>query len=162
MFCSPVLKNSNTGRGIMITRRDVVGVALGVAVSVAITAMAQSAPPIMKSAAFDWNSIPEKKEEIRSVRQFFKAPTATLDELELHVTTLGKGDTSHAPHRHPNEELVIVKEGTVEVLVSGEWKRVGSGSVIFNASNELHALRNVGDGPAVYHVINWRSPGAKQ
>jgi len=145
----------------MITRRDLVAVTLGVAVSLAVTALAQSETPIMKSGAFDWNSIPEKKEEVRSVRQFFKAPTATLDELELHVTTLGKGDTSHAPHRHPNEELVIVKEGTVEVLVAGEWKRVGAGSVIFNASNELHALRNVGDGPTVYHVINWRSPGAK-
>jgi quercetin dioxygenase-like cupin family protein len=55
--------------------------------------------------------------------------------------------------------LVIVKEGTLEVLVNGEWKRVGPGSVIFNASNQMHAIRNVGEGPATYHVINWSSPG---
>ena len=42
-------------------------------------------------------------------------PTATLDELEIHITTLNKGETPHAPHQHPDEELVIVKEGTVEV-----------------------------------------------
>jgi quercetin dioxygenase-like cupin family protein len=64
---------------------------------------------------------------------------------------------SHPPHRHPNEELVIIREGTVEALVNGEWKRVGPGSVIFNASNQLHGLRNVGSGPATYHVINWIS-----
>jgi hypothetical protein len=29
------------------------------------------------------------------------------------------------------------------------------GSVIFNASNSLHGIRNVGTIPAVYHVINW-------
>ena len=52
-----------------------------------------------------------------------------------------------------------MKEGTVEVLVNGEMKRAGAGSVIFNASNQLHGIRNVGDGPATYHVINWNSPG---
>jgi quercetin dioxygenase-like cupin family protein len=80
-----------------------------------------------------------------------------LDELELHVTTLNPGQASHPPHQHPNEELVIIREGTIEALVQGEWKRVGPGSVIFNASNQLHGLKNVGDTPATYHVINWTS-----
>jgi XRE family transcriptional regulator, regulator of sulfur utilization len=146
----------------MIIPRDMLAAAAGIAATFSIVAFAQSDTSVMKSAIFDWNSIPEKKEEVRSVRQFFQAPTATLDELELHVSTLQPGDTSHAPHRHPNEELVIVKEGTVEALVNGELKRVGPGSVIFNASNELHGIRNVGTGPATYHVINWHSPGMKK
>jgi XRE family transcriptional regulator, regulator of sulfur utilization len=54
-----------------------------------------------------------------------------------------------------------VKEGTVEALVDGEWKKAGPGLVIFNASNQLHGLRNAGTGPATYHVINWTSPGMK-
>ena len=116
----------------------------------------------MQSSVFDWNAVPAKQTNVGSVRQFFKAPTATLDQLELHVTTLNPGEASHPPHKHPNEELVIVKEGTVEALVNGEWKRVGPGSVIFNASNQLHGLRNVGSGPATYHVINWSSPGMLQ
>jgi quercetin dioxygenase-like cupin family protein len=143
----------------MITRRDILSAALGIVATLSIVTLAQSEAKVMRSGAFDWNEIPVKHEEVRTVRQFFQAPTATLDELELHVTTLKSGDTSHAPHRHPNEELVIVKEGTVEALVNGELKRVGPGSVIFNASNELHGIRNVGERPATYHVINWRSPG---
>jgi quercetin dioxygenase-like cupin family protein len=113
----------------------------------------------MQSALFDWNAMTSRQTDVGAVRQFFRAPTATLDELECHVTTLKPGATSHPPHKHPNEELVIVKEGTVEVLVNGEMKRAEAGSVIFNASNQLHAIRNVGDGPATYHVINWSSPG---
>ena len=102
------------------------------------------------------------KTALGETRPIVRAPTATLDELELHVTTLNAGESSHAPHKHPNEELVIIREGTVDVLVQGEWKRVGPGSVIFNASNELHGLRNVGTGPATYHVMDWTSPGMKK
>jgi hypothetical protein len=31
--------------------------------------------------------------------------------------------------------------------------------VIFNASNQLHGIRNAGSVRATYHVINWHSPG---
>lgn len=141
----------------MITRRDIAVAALSVAATFAITAMATPGSKPMGSVAIDWNDVPVQQEEVRQVRQFLRAPTATLEELELHVTTLQPGTTSHAPHKHPNEELVIIKEGTVEVLVDGQLKRVGPGSVVFNASNQLHSLRNVGDGPATYHVINWTS-----
>jgi len=142
----------------MITRRDIVVALITICATVCVV-VAYPQKPIMQSSAFDWNSIPANTTEVGSVRQFFRAPTVTLDELECHVTTLTPGAQSHPPHRHPNEELVIVREGTVEVLVNGEWKRVGPGSVIFNASNQLHALRNVGAGTATYHVINWQSPG---
>ena len=114
--------------------------------------------PVMQSTAFDWNSIAVKQTDVGSVRQFFRTPTITLDELECHVTTLNPGLSSHPPHKHANEELVIIREGNVEVLSNGEWKKVGPGSVVFNASNQLHALKNIGTTPAVYHVINWKSP----
>ena len=145
----------------MISRRDLTIVALSVTATLSVTAIAASKVPVMSSMAIDWQSVPVKQEEVRAVRQFMQAPTATLDELELHVTTLKPGTTSHAPHKHANEELVIVKEGTVEVLVDGQLKRVGPGSVVFNASNQMHSLRNVGSGPATYHVINWKTPATK-
>lgn len=145
----------------MITRRDIVIALIAVSATLCVV-VAHSQTAVMQSSAFDWNAISAKPTDVGSVRQFFRSPTATLDELECHVTTLNPGAQSHPPHKHPNEELVIVREGTVEVLVNGEWKKVGPGSVIFNASNQLHALRNVGTGPATYHVINWQSPGSKK
>jgi hypothetical protein len=50
-------------------------------------------------------------------RQVVRQPTLTLDELEMHVTTLNPGLASHPPHKHTNEELLILKEGTLEALV---------------------------------------------
>lgn len=141
----------------MITHRDMFVGVVAVIATLSVVAIANEQAPLMQSSVFDWNAIPAKPTNVGSVRQFFKAPTATLEVLELHVTTLNPGEASHPPHQHPNEELVIVKEGTVEALVNGAWKRVGAGSVIFNASNQLHGIRNVGSAPATYHVINWTS-----
>jgi XRE family transcriptional regulator, regulator of sulfur utilization len=142
----------------MITPRDIGVAAIAVTLTLGMVAAHQSAPAL-PSSVFDWNTVPVRETNVGSSRQFVRAPTATLDELEIHVTTLNPGQTSHAPHRHPNEELLIVKEGTVEALVNGEWKRLGIGSVIFQASNQLHGIKNAGAGPATYHVINWSSPG---
>jgi XRE family transcriptional regulator, regulator of sulfur utilization len=141
----------------MVTRRDLVVAAAGFAAALCVVAMAETASSTLHSAAFAWDAVPEKATEVGSVRSYFRSPTATLNELEYHATTLKPGLASHPPHRHPNEEIVIIKEGTVEALVSGKWQRLGAGALIFNASNELHGLRNVGDKPATYHVINWSS-----
>ena len=140
----------------MLTRRDAIVALIAVTCTAGAFAIANQTP-IMGSAVFNWDSMQPKPTEVGSVRSVFKTRTATLDELEMHVTTLDPGKSPHPPHRHPNEELVIIKQGTVEALVNGEWKRVGPGSVIFNGSNQLHGFRNVGTEPAVYHVINWKS-----
>jgi quercetin dioxygenase-like cupin family protein len=141
----------------MLTRKEIMLVSCTGLTTVGLVAFAQSPKPIMGSVAIDWNSIEAKPTKTGLTRKFFEQPTATLEVLECHVTTLNPGETSHPPHKHPEEELIVVKEGTVEVLVNGDWKRVGVGSVIFNACNVEHALRNVGDQPATYHVFMWRS-----
>jgi quercetin dioxygenase-like cupin family protein len=116
--------------------------------------------PLLRSSALSWEEIQARPSPNRGrTLPLFQAPTATLDELEMHVTTLPPREASHPPHQHPDEEIVIVKEGVVEALVGGENRRLGPGSVIFQASNEPHGLKNAGDVPAVYHVIRWRSPG---
>lgn len=143
----------------MLTRRDVVVAFVAVCATLSAVAVARTAPPVMGSSVFDWNTIAARPTKVGAVRNFFQAPTATLDELECHVTTLNPGESPHAPHKHPDEEVIVVKEGTVESLVNGETRRVGPGSVIFQASNQMHTIRNVGNTPATYHVIKWNSPG---
>lgn len=125
--------------------------------------LSSTAPsPDMGSMAFSWESLAAKATAIGASRFVCRAPTATLDELEMHVTSLNsKGAMPHPPHHHPNEEILIIKEGSVEALVNGQWTNpLGPGSIIFQASNIEHAIRNAGDGPATYIVISWKSAKA--
>lgn len=141
----------------MITRRDILVAIAAVGATLGVVAVADQHAALMQSSVFDWNKVPAKATEVGAVREFFVSPTATLDELELHVTTLNPGQTSHPPHKHANEEMFIVKEGVVEALSNNEWKKIGPGSVVFNASNQMHGIRNAGTVPATYHVISWKS-----
>ena len=122
-----------------------------------VVPVAVNGKPVIGESVYDWNTMEVKKTPVGESRTVLRGPTATLDELEMHVTTLNPGEASHPPHKHPNEELIILDQGTVEALINGEWKRVGTGSVIFNASDVMHSLRNVGDTPATYHVVNWHT-----
>jgi XRE family transcriptional regulator, regulator of sulfur utilization len=142
-----------------VTRREISMAFAGALVALAGSAVLPARTAVQGSTIFDWNEMKPQSTKVGAVRRLCQVPTATLDELEMHITTLNAGETSHPPHKHPDEELLIVKEGTVESLVNGEHRRVGAGSVIFQASNQMHSIRNVGDGPATYHVIRWNSPG---
>ena len=140
----------------MITLRDASVALVTVTVTVGVFALADRTH-VLGSTVFDWNAFPVKQTSVGSQRSLVKEPTATLQELEIHVTSLDPGKMSHPPHKHPNEELIVIRQGTVETLSNGQWQRAGPGSVIFNASNQLHALKNIGTEPAVYHVINWQT-----
>ena len=146
------------GETLYAYKEDSLVALLTVCATLAVVTLGQTEKPLMGSSVFDWNAIEATPTKVGSTR-ILSGADATLDELECHVTTLNPGETPHPPHKHPDEEVIIIKEGTVEAMVNGQMKRVGPGSVIFQASNQLHTIRNVGQTAAVYHVIKWNSPG---
>lgn len=141
----------------MLMRREFTLVLLAASTIAGLAVQAQSdKTSAMTSTAIEWNSIEVKTNTTGSSRKFFEGPTATLDVLECHASTLNPGATNHMILKRPNDEVIIVKEGTIEAFVNDKWVRVGPGSVIFNAANVPQSMRNVGDGPATYHVIMFR------
>lgn len=140
----------------MITQRDVIAAVVAASVTLACVAAAGDPAPL-ESTAWQWPQLAARDTEVGQYRHVVRQHTRTLEELEMHITTLKPRTSSHAPHTHPNEELVIVKEGTLQAHVNGQEIVVGPGSVLFFASMQPHAVQNIGDTPATYHVINWKS-----
>lgn len=143
-----------------MNRREIAFLCLGLAVGgTAVYAQTATAPARLSSNVFAWDALPVEKTASGERRAVFDSVTATTDRLETHVTTVNAGSASHAAHRHPDEELVYVREGVIEATINGVAHRAPAGSVIFFASNDLHGMRNAGDGPASYFVLRWTSPG---
>lgn len=110
---------------------------------------------MLGESVYDWNSIPVQKTPVGETRHFFRGPTATLDQLEVHATTLNPGAASHPPETRTHEEVIVIDRGEVEAFANGRWTKLGPGSVILNVPSALQATRNVGKEPATYHVISW-------
>jgi XRE family transcriptional regulator, regulator of sulfur utilization len=144
----------------MITRRDLATAAIAVSATLACVSMAEEKPKLLDSTAWKWEDMAVRKTDVGELRSLVREPTRTLDELEMHITTLNPHTASHPPHTHPNEELVIVREGTLQAHVNGKEVVVGPGSILFYASMQPHAVKNIGATPATYFVINWASPGS--
>ena len=140
----------------MITRRDFAVAAVSLLATAAVVTFAQTAAkPVMHSSVFNWSSLKAEPTKAGERRGVFDAPTPALEELEMHITTLNPGESPHLPHHHADEELMIIKEGTVEALQGGQTNLVTTGGLIFEASNEEHGLRNVGTNRATYFVLRF-------
>jgi mannose-6-phosphate isomerase-like protein (cupin superfamily) len=112
----------------------------------------------LASAIFNWDKMQTMTVSNGVRRSVFDGPTATLDKIDCHITTLNPGEQSGKPRLHVQEEVVIVKEGTIEATYDGHSETVGPGSVIFFASGATTRLRNPGKVPATYTVIYYYTP----
>jgi quercetin dioxygenase-like cupin family protein len=115
--------------------------------------------PVLHSSLFKWEQMKAEETPTGAKRNIFIDRTATLDQLSCHATTVKAGQASHPPHKHVEEELIIIKEGTFEVMQNGKVSEAGPGSVIFEASNEMHGLRNVGNTEGTYFVVKFWPAG---
>src|SRR5262245_57219687 len=109
--------SKHSGVRAMLTRREILVAAVAVCTTLAAVAFAQtSTKPKLGSTTYDWQRLEVKPQKYGERREMFDAPTATFDRMSCHVTTLNPGERAHAPHRHPEEEIIIVKEGTLESM----------------------------------------------
>jgi len=146
----------------MLRHRIFFRLLIGVGTVVAFSAPGQPKTSTLTSTAIEWTSPASKTNATGASRTFFEGSTANFDSLECHASTLNPGATNHVILSRPNDEVIIVKEGTIEAFVGDKWVRVGPGSVIFNAANVPQSMRNPGNAPATYHVITFRPAARKQ
>jgi heat shock protein HslJ/quercetin dioxygenase-like cupin family protein len=119
-------------------------------------APAAAAP--LTSKVFEWASLKAMPIPNGERRAVLDGPTETVDLLHVHVTTLAPGKISGPPVRHLQEEVLIVKEGEVEVSLDGTTQKAGPGSILFFAAGAVTGLRNVSAAPATYYVIYYKTP----
>jgi len=104
----------------------------------------------------DWLDLVMKKTEPGGRRDFFNRPTAMCQKFEMHVTTLNEGLPSHAPHAHPEEEIILLLKGNATMQVNDKDYVMSPGDFVFAASGDFHGIRNSGKGQCEYFAFQWK------
>lgn len=107
----------------------------------------------LPSKTYDFERLPVRVNGPNRSRAVFDGTTLAGFPVELHLTELAPGQAPHPPHHHVHEEVLMIREGLLEVTVGGDSTRLGPGSVVYVASNQHHGWQNVGTTQAHYFVF---------
>jgi XRE family transcriptional regulator, regulator of sulfur utilization len=110
--------------------------------------------PVMKTKAYKFDELPVTTNGKNKQRRMFTAKTHTGFKIESHQSDIAPGEVNHPPHQHLREEMMLVREGVMELTISGVPYRLGPGDVGMIGSNEIHNAKNVGTTRAQYFIVN--------
>jgi len=118
------------------------------------SASAGDVPRLVHSQLFSYDKLPVRTAPNgMTSRAVMQGTLATGEFIEVHETMLPAGEMPHPPHRHTHSELLLIREGELQVDSDGQRGIVHAGDVVFTASAVLHSLKNIGAGPASYFVV---------
>ena len=110
--------------------------------------------PVMKTERFGFDELPVTANGKNRQRRMFTAKTHTGFKIESHQSDIAPGEVNQPPHRHLREEMMLIREGLMELTIAGTPYRLGPGDVGVIGSNELHNAKNVGTAMARYFIVN--------
>ena len=85
----------------------------------------------------------------------FNGPTDQLNGMVTGMCVLDPGSTPHPPHRHPEEEFMIVASGTGIIECAGKITEVGPGAIMYCAGDVVHGITNTGKVPMTFYWSKW-------
>jgi XRE family transcriptional regulator, regulator of sulfur utilization len=111
-------------------------------------------PPVLHSQFYPAEELKVTPGGNFKMTPVFDGVTTRGELLELHMSELGPGQTPNPLHPHVNEEILVIREGTLDVTINDQTKRMGPGSVAYVQSNDKIGIKLVGTTPAKYIIIS--------
>ncbi len=137
----------------MPNRRDLLKWAAG-ANAMALLAETAGALP---NTVIDEKNAKLTRETFGDLRVYFDGSTPQAKSMTFGSLRLKPGMSPHPPHEHPEDEFMVVTEGTGEISVEGKVTKVAPGSIMFCAGGRTHGIVNTGKVPLLFYYCKWKA-----
>jgi mannose-6-phosphate isomerase-like protein (cupin superfamily) len=85
-----------------------------------------------------------------------------METLTCHASVLNPGHSPHPPHRHSEEEILIVLDGSATILLgevnNQQAKIIQRGEFAYYPAGQLHTIRNDSNTNTTYVMFKWDNP----
>ncbi|MEL6530346.1 MAG: cupin domain-containing protein [Pseudomonadota bacterium] len=98
-------------------------------------------------------------EEWGTFVEYFAGETGGVSDLLSGTATIKPGLEIHPPHRHAEEEFLMVLEGEGEWTVGEEVFSAKKGDMLYAAAWDSHGIKNTGSEPLTFVFWKWNSKG---
>ena len=132
------------------SRRDLAVMLPAVLTSLSLRADEQGRLP---SEVYVFQDLPVRRSDKLEFRPIVSGKTVDGCKVAVHESVLAAKSEPHPPHHHNGEEIFLMLEGTLEVTINGKSSRISRRSIAFIGSGDQHGIRNPGEIPARYYVI---------
>lgn len=114
----------------------------------------------LPDGVLDLSTVPGEANDGCRVFVHYNGPTDQLSVMCTGMAVLDPGASPHPPHRHPEEEFLIIADGTGEIECDGKITQVGPGAIMYCAGNVLHGITNTGKVPMTFYWSKWQAKGS--
>ena len=145
-------------------RNRIIVVAL---ISSAITAMATAficrttgaAGTRMASKVLRWDEEEVAKEKWGEFRKVFTGEGAGIKDVLIAFAVIKPGEEIHRPHRHAEEEILVITEGSGTWSLAGKELPLKKGDVLYVEPWVMHGCTNTGKDPMSFFVAKFNGKG---
>ena len=123
-------------------------------IHVGLNAQTDSLP----SQVVSWKNLKAEKGNISERKLVLEGSTLDLANLRIHTSKLDARKTNHPPRSQDDyEELIIVKEGTLRIIINDSSKLLGPGGIALIVAGDNQSFQNVSGKPVIYYVLRFKS-----
>lgn len=126
-----------------------------------LSACGDAPPPVepetkgLETKVLTAETVNSSEEDWGTFAEYFAGETQGLSNLLSGTATIKPGMQIHPPHRHAEEEFLMVLEGEGEWTVGDKTFKATKGDMLYAAAWDLHGIENTGEAPLSF--VFWKA-----
>jgi len=110
----------------------------------------------LPNTALDASSARVSHEPFGELAIYFEGATDQIGSMTAGSLRLKPGMSPHPPHTHPEEEFMVITEGTGEIIIEDKTTKAAPGTMMYCAGGKLHGITNTGKGSLLFYFYKWK------